>query len=67
MVDHLFHEEINEAVKKLAPSSSEWIGVWQSTLTGIIDKLETEGRLSEYQLTAERWNKTGPPKELQLA
>lgn len=64
VVDHFFHEEIERAVAKVGPSSSEWIGAWQTALTSVVDRLEQEKKLTDYQMMAEKWNTTGPPEDI---
>jgi len=66
VVDHLFHDEIEKEVNELKPKPEDWIGVWQSTVTTIKNRLEAEGKLPEYQAIADQWNKVGPPKEIQM-
>ena len=66
VVDHLFHDEVEARVVKLAPSSANWIGTWQESVSAVLGRLADEGKLAEYSLIAENWNKNGPPKEVQV-
>jgi len=66
VVDHFFHDEVAAMVAKIGPTTADFIGTWQSSVSRVMDRLEGEKKLSEYTLVADNWNKHGPPKEIQM-
>lgn len=65
MVEHVFHDRIEEEVNKAGKiSPHERIARWQTTLSKIIDDMDPD-ELAKYTVLAEKWKAEGPPKDIQ--
>jgi len=63
VVEQVEREKINELIG-VDPRSPEYWGRYTNTVTGLIEKFNPETH-RQYEILAEKWNKTGPPPEVQ--
>lgn len=63
VVEQVERVKINELIG-MNPRSPEYWSRYTNTVTGLIEKFDSETR-RQYEILAEKWNKTGPPPEVQ--
>jgi hypothetical protein len=65
VINHTFHDKIEEMVNQLGPlDPRERITQWAIALSEVCKSLD-DAEVARYGVIAEKWNKEGPPKDIQ--